>query len=90
MKSIEVTYDSATWNGIDFVVGEAACRIDFIDDNMATELQRLIDILPKNMTESERFTWRHLDKCIDCTEYLRRRAYINNSIKSIKIVGDDT
>jgi hypothetical protein len=90
MKSIEVTYDVSVRGSEVWEPGEAAFRLDFVDDDIAALLQKLVDIPVDRMSNYEHFIWNKFNKFIDNMEWLRNRIYFNNSIKSIKIVGGDT
>ncbi len=89
MKSIEVTYDVSVRGSEVWEPGEAAFRLDFVDDDIAALLQKLVGIPVDRMSNYEHFIWNKFDKFIDNMEWLRNRIYFNNSIKSIKIVGGD-
>lgn len=89
MKSIEVTYDVSVRGNEVWEPGEAAFRLDFVDDDIAALLQKLVGIPVDRMSNYEHFIWNKFDKFIDNMEWLRNRIYFNNSIKSIKIVGGD-
>lgn len=89
MKSIEVTYDVSVRGSEVWEPGEAAFRLDFVDDDIAALLQKLVDIPVDRMSNYEHFIWNKFNKFIDNMEWLRNRIYFNNSIKSIKIVGGD-
>lgn len=89
MKSIEVTYDVSVRGSEVLEPGEAAFRLDFVDDDIAALLQKLVGIPVDRMSNYEHFIWNKFDKFIDNMEWLRNRIYFNNSIKSIKIVGGD-
>lgn len=89
MKSIEVTYDVSVRGSEVWEPGEAAFRLDFVDDDIAALLQKLVGIPVDRMSNYEHFIWNKFDKFIDNIEWLRNRIYFNNSIKSIKIVGGD-
>lgn len=89
MKSIEVTYDVSVRGSEVWEPGEAAFRLDFVDDDIAALLQKLVGIPVDRMSNYEHFIWNKFDKFIDNMEWLRNRIYLNNSIKSIKIVGGD-
>ena len=41
------------------------------------------------MSDYEYYIWRKLDRVLDNLETLRKRVYLNSSIKSIKIIGGD-
>jgi len=89
MKSIEVTYDVSVRDSKVWEPGEAAFRLDFVDDDIAALLQKLVGIPVDRMSNYEHFIWNKFDKFIDNMEWLRNRVYFNNSIKSIKIIGGD-
>lgn len=89
MKSIEVTYDVSVRGSEVWEPGEAAFRLDFVDDDIAALLQKLVGIPVDRMSNYEHFIWNKFDKFIDNMEWLRKRVYLNNSIKSIKIIGGD-
>lgn len=89
MKSIEVTYDVSVRGSEVWEPGEAAFRLDFVDDDIAALLQKLVGIPVDRMSNYEHFIWNKFDKFVDNMEWLRNRIYFNNSIKSIKIVGGD-
>lgn len=89
MKSIEVTYDVSVRGSEVWEPGEAAFRLDFVDDDIAALLQKLVGIPVDRMSNYEHFIWNKFDKFVDNMEWLRNRIYLNNSIKSIKIIGGD-
>ena len=89
MTSIEVTYDVSVRGSEVWEPGEAAFRLDFVDDDIAALLQKLVDIPVDRMNNYEYFIWNKFNKFIDNMEWLRNRIYFNNSIKSIKIIGGD-
>lgn len=89
MKSIEVTYDVSVRDSEVWEPGEAAFRLDFVDDDIAALLQKLVDIPVDRMNNYEHFIWNKFNKFIDNMEWLRNRIYFNNSIKSIKVIGGD-
>lgn len=88
MKSIEVTYDVSVRGSEVWEPGEAAFRLDFVDNDIAALLQKLVDIPVDRMSNYEHFIWNKFNKFIDNMEWLRNRIYFNNSIKSIKVIGD--
>lgn len=69
--------------------GEAAFRLDFIDDDIAALLQKLVGASTDGMSDYEYYIWNKLDKILDNVERLRNRVYFNRSIISIKIIGGD-
>lgn len=89
MKSIEVTYDVSVRSSEVWETGEAAFRLDFVDDDIAALLQKLVDTPVEGMNNYEYYIWNKLDKILDNVERIRNRVYFNRSIKSIKIVGGD-
>lgn len=89
MKSIEVTYDVSVRGSEVWEPGEAAFRLDFVDNDIAALLQKLVDIPVDRMNNYEYFIWNKFNKFIDNMEWLRNRIYFNNSIKSIKVIGGD-
>lgn len=89
MKSIEVTYDVSVRGSEVWEPGEAAFRLDFVDDDIAALLQKLVGTPAEKMNDYEYYIWNKLDKILDNVERLRNRVYFNRSIKSIKIVGGD-
>lgn len=89
MKSIEVTYDVSVRGSEVWEPGEAAFRLDFVDNDIAALLQKLVDIPVDRMSNYEHFIWNKFNKFIDNMEWLRNRIYFNNSIKSIKVIGGD-
>lgn len=89
MKSIEVTYDVSVRGSEVWEPGEAAFRLDFVDDDIADLLPKLVGTPADGMTDYEYYIWHKLDRVIDNMERLRNRVYFNNSIKSIKIIGGD-
>lgn len=89
MKSIEVIYDVSVRGSEVWEPGEAAFRLDFVDDNIAALLQKLVGTPIDGMSSYEYYIWNKFDKFIGNMEWLRNRIYLNNSIKSIKIVGGD-
>lgn len=89
MKSIEVTYDVSVRGSEVWEPGEAAFRLDFVDNDIAALLQKLVDIPVDRMSNYEYFIWNKFNKFIDNMEWLRNRIYFNNSIKSIKVIGGD-
>lgn len=89
MKSIEVTYDVSVRGSEVWEPGEAAFRLDFVADDIAALLQKLVGIPIDRMSNYEHFIWNKFNKFIDNMEWLRNRIYFNNSIKSIKIIGGD-
>lgn len=89
MKSIEVTYDVSVRGSEVWEPGEAAFRLDFIDDDIATLLQKLVGTPVDRMNDYEYYIWHKLDKILDNVERLRNRVYFNRSIKSIKVIGGD-
>lgn len=90
MKSIEVTYDVSVRGSEVWEPGEAAFRLDFVDDDIAALLQKLVGTPTEGMNDYEYYIWHKLDRVIDNMERLRNRVYFNNSIKSIKVIGGDT
>lgn len=89
MKSIEITYDVSVRGSEVWEPGEAAFRLDFVDDNIAALLQKLVGTPIDGMSDYEYYIWHKLDRVLDNLETLRNRVYFNNSIKSIKIIGGD-
>lgn len=89
MKSILVTYDVSVRGSEVWEPGEAAFRLDFIDDDIAALLQKLVGASIDGMSDYEYYIWNKLDKILDNVERLRNRVYFNRSIKSIKIIGGD-
>lgn len=89
MKSIEITYDVSVRGSEVWEPGEAAFRLDFVDDDIADLLQKLVGTPVDGMSDYEYYIWHKLDRVIDNMERLRNRVYLNNSIKSIKIIGGD-
>lgn len=89
MKSILVTYDVSVRGSEVWEPGEAASRLEFIDDDVAGLLQKLVGTPVSQMSDYEYYIWNKLDRVIDNMETLRDRYYLNNSIKSI-IIGGDT
>lgn len=89
MKSIEITYNVSVRGREVWEPGEAAFRLDFVDDNIADLLQKLVGTPISRMSDYEYYIWHKLDRVLDNLETLRKRVYFNNSIKSIKIVGGD-
>lgn len=90
MKSIEVTYDVSVRGSEVWKPGEAAFRLDFVNDDIAALLQKLVGTPVSRMSDYEYYIWHKLDRVLDNLETLRKRVYFNNSIKSIKIIGGDT
>lgn len=90
MKSIEITYNVSVRGSEVWELGEAAFRLDFVDDDIADLLQKLVGTPVSRMSDYEYYIWHKLDRVLDNLETLRKRVYINNSIKSIKIIGGDT
>ena len=90
MKSIEITYDVSVRGSEVWEPGEAAFRLDFVDDDIAALLQKLVDTPAEGMNDYEYYIWHKLDKILDNVERLRNRVYFNRSIKSIKVIGGDT
>jgi hypothetical protein len=90
MKSIEVTYDVSVRGSEVWEPGEAAFQLDFVDDDIAALLQKLVGTPISRMSDYEYYIWRKLDRVLDNLETLRKRVYLNNSIKSIKVIGGDT
>lgn len=88
MKSIEVTYDVSVRGSEVWKPGEAAFRLDFVNDDIAALLQKLVGTPVSRMSDYEYYIWHKLDRVLDNLETLRKRVYLNNSIKSIKIIGD--
>lgn len=88
MKSILVTYDVSVRGSEVWEPGEAASRLEFIDDDVAALLQKLVGTPVSRMSDYEYYIWNKLDRVIDNMETLRNRYYFNNSIKSIVIGGD--
>ena len=89
MKSIEITYDVSVRGSEVWKPGEAAFRLDFVDDDIADLLQKLVGTPVSRMSDYEYYIWHKLDRVLDNLETLRNRVYFNNSIKSIKIIGGD-
>lgn len=89
MKSIEVTYDVSVRGSEVWEPGEAAFRLDFVNDDIAALLQKLVGTPVSRMSDYEYYIWHKLDRALDNLETLRKRVYLNNSIKSIKIIGGD-
>ena len=89
MKSIEVTYDVSVRGSEVWKPGEAAFRLDFVDDDIADLLQKLVGTPVSQMSDYEYYIWHKLDRVLDNLETLRKRVYLNYSIKSIKIIGGD-
>lgn len=90
MKSIEVTYDVSVRGSEVWEPGEEAFRLDFVDDDIAALLQKLVGTPISRMSDYEYYIWHKLDRVLDNLETLRKRVYLNNSIKSIKVIGGDT
>lgn len=88
MKSILVTYDVSVRGSEVWEPGEAASRLEFIDDDVAGLLQKLVGTPVSQMSDYEYYIWNKLDRVIDNMETLRNRYYFNNSIKSIIIESD--
>lgn len=89
MKSIEVTYDVEVWNGKAWETGEAATKLEFIDDDTVNALIRLEHVRTSRTDEIGYLKWRYMEQAIRAIEYLRLRYYVDGSIKSIKAVGGD-
>lgn len=89
MKSIEITYNVSVRGREVWEPGEAAFRMDFVDDDIADLLQKLVGTPISRMSDYEYYIWHKLDRVLDNLETLRKRVYFNNSIKSIKIVEGD-
>lgn len=89
MKSIEITYDVEVWNGEAWETGEAATKLEFIDDDTVKDLVRFQHAKPTEMDPITYMKWEKLEQSIRAIEFLRRRCYIEHSVKSIKIVGGD-
>lgn len=85
MKSILVTYEAETWNGETWEPGEAATRLDFIDDDMAAYLVRL----SHTRMDVAGTKWQKMEQILCAIEFLRRRYYVEKSIKSIQILDTD-
>lgn len=83
MKSILVTYDVSVRGSEVWEPGETASRLEFIDDDVAGLLQKLVGTPVSQMSDYEYYIWNKLDRVIDNMETLRNRYYFNNSIKSI-------
>lgn len=89
MKSIEITYNVSVRGSEVWEPSEAAFRLDFVDDDIADLLQKLVGTPVSRMNDYEYYIWHKLDRVLDNLETLRKRVYFNNSIKSIKIIGGD-
>lgn len=89
MKSILVTYETETWNGEAWESGEAATKLDFIDDDTANDLARFVKATASKMDAVAYSRWKDLDKTLRAIESLRRRQYVDGSIKSIQILDTD-
>ena len=86
MKSIEVTYDTEVWNGEAWETGEAATKLEFLDDDTVNDLVRFQHAKPTEMDPITYMKWEKLEQSIRTIEFLRRRGYIEHSIKSIKVI----
>lgn len=89
MKSIEVTYDVEVWNGKAWETGEAATKLEFIDDDTVNELVRFQYAKTSEMDSITYMKWQKVEQILRAVEFLRRRAYVEHSIKSIKVIGGD-
>ncbi len=89
MKSIEVTYDVEVWNGEAWETGEAATKLEFIDDDTVKDLVRFEHADTSQMDSITYMKWQKMEQILRAVEFLRRRCYAEHSIKSIKIVGGD-
>lgn len=89
MKSILVTYEVVTWNGNDWETGEAATKLDYLDNNIVDVLIDAADMKISQMDNILYFKWKKLEEILDGIETLRKRAYVNGSIKNIKEVDSD-
>ena len=65
MKSIEVTYDVSVRDSKVWELGEAAFRLDFVDDDIAALLQKLVGIPVSRMSDYEYYIWHKLDRVLD-------------------------
>lgn len=88
MKSIVITYDAESWNGEAWEQGEAATALDFIDDDTADDLVRFEHARTSRMDEISYLRWQKLEQILRAIEFLRRRYYVDGSIKSIKITEE--
>ena len=89
MKSILVTYEVVTWNGNDWETGEAATKLDYLDNNIVDVLIDAADMKISQMDNILYFKWKKLEEILDGIETLRKRAYVNGSSKNIKEVDSD-
>lgn len=87
MKSILITYNTMSWNDGEQEQGEAAVKLDLIDDVVADTFMKSVDMKKSQMDSVLYYKWESLEKIIEKIEELRRRAYIWGSVKSIKEVG---
>lgn len=86
MKSILITYETETWNGETWEPGEAATKLDFIDDDTAAYLVRLSHTRMDVLADTK---WQKMEQILRAIEFLRRRYYVEKSIKSIQILDTD-
>lgn len=86
MKSILVTYEAEKWNGEAWEPGEAATKLDFIDDDTANDLARLSHTRMDVLADTK---WQKMEQILRAIEFLRRRYYVEKSIKSIQILDTD-
>lgn len=89
MKSIEITYDTEVWNGEAWETGEAATKLEFLDDDTVNDLVRFQHAKPTEMDSIAYMKWQKMEQILRAVEFLRRRAYVERSIKSIKVIGGD-
>lgn len=86
MKSILITYDTETWNGEAWEQGEAATKLDFIDAETANDLMQFANANKSRMNETTHLRWQKLEQIVRAIEFLRRRSYVDGSIKSVKVI----
>ena len=87
MKSILVTYDVAKRNGLTghWEDGEAAARLDFLDDYVVGELQAALSAGAKQRYKPS--SWHTLLDFLSNLEALRGRSFTPGSIKTIEVIS---
>lgn len=88
MKNILVTYESMIWTGFNWEPGEAATKLEFIDDDTVDDLIKSVSMSRAQMDQVTCLRKAALEKVIHNIELLRRRSYVEDSIKSIEIVSE--
>ena len=85
MKTILITYEAASWDNEakEWENGEAAAKLEFLPDDTVKALVDSIGMKRSQMDHLTLFKCEQIEKILEGLEYLRHRAYVADSIKSI-------